>query len=199
MGVNKVDLSTGETLIDISNDTVSEEVLVQGYTAHNSEGEEVVGALLAGDMLKNEYDKNNNRQVDKADDADKFGGQLPSYYAKKIDLDNKVDNSEFEDVVSEITQIAEGKCASYVFDTVSDLDYWISNTQNTSNLKIGDVFLIRAVNVPDYWWDGNTKQILETTKVDLTNIDADTVDGKHIVVASSAPTTNNTNIITFVV
>jgi hypothetical protein len=35
MGVNKVDLSTGETLIDISKDTVTPQTLEKGYTAHN--------------------------------------------------------------------------------------------------------------------------------------------------------------------
>ena len=34
-------------------------------------------------------------------------------------------------------------------------------------LKKGDVFLIKALNVPDYWWDGTSKSILETTKVPL--------------------------------
>lgn len=40
--------------------------------------------LGAGDMLKNVYDTNNNGKVD---DADKLGGQLPSYYATATDLE----------------------------------------------------------------------------------------------------------------
>lgn len=40
-----------------------------------------------GDMLKTTYDTNRNGIVD---DAEKLGGQLPSYYAKKTDLDSKV-------------------------------------------------------------------------------------------------------------
>lgn len=39
-----------------------------------------------GDMQKDTYDTNNNGQVDKADDSDKLGGQLPSYYAKATEL-----------------------------------------------------------------------------------------------------------------
>lgn len=46
MGVNKVDLSTGETLIDISKDTVTPQTLTKGYTAHNAQGEPIVGALV---------------------------------------------------------------------------------------------------------------------------------------------------------
>jgi hypothetical protein len=47
MGVNKVDLSTGETLIDISKDTVTPQTLAKGYTAHNSNGEQIVGTMPA--------------------------------------------------------------------------------------------------------------------------------------------------------
>lgn len=47
MGVNKVDLSTGETLIDISNDTVTPETLAKGVTAHNAKGDSIVGTMTA--------------------------------------------------------------------------------------------------------------------------------------------------------
>ena len=174
--------------------------------------------LGAGDMLKSKYDVDDNGQVDKADDADRLGGQLPSHYAKASDLngyvptskigqasgvaslgsDGKVPTSqlpatappehphEIDDVnglrgeLDSMVAVAQGKCTAYVFDTVDALDTWLTNNENTKNLKTGDVFLIRAVNVPDYWWDGDTssKQILETTKVDLsviTNPDIDNI------------------------
>lgn len=44
-------------------------------------------------MMKETYDLDNNGQVDKADDADKFGGNSPEYYAKASDLELKVNNS----------------------------------------------------------------------------------------------------------
>lgn len=243
-----------------------------------------------GDMFKHTYDTDNNGQVDKADDSDRFGGQLPSHYAKAEDLkgylptskvgqpngaasldengkipesqlpdteipphkheisdvnglnaalndkaksehqhttadiadfavemakkaesnhkhtaadisdfasemekkaeakhqhttaditdfaaemSKKADIATVEEAVAGMTLIAQGKCSCYVFNTVEQLDTWLSSTTNTAKLKTGDVFLIRAVNVPDYWWDGdtNSKQILETTKVDLTEIE----------------------------
>ena len=154
----------------------------------------------AGDMLKSVYDTNNNGVVD---DAEKLGGQSPDFYAKKTELfsgsyndlaDKPTDfaptehTHEMDDInglveasnkaVEDLTAIATGKCASYVFDTVDALDTWLANTENTANLKTGDVFLIRAVDVPDYWWDGNTssKQILETTKVDLSTISNTEID-----------------------
>lgn len=45
MSVNKVELKNGETLIDISGDTVRPEFLRQGYTAHNAAGEQITGSL----------------------------------------------------------------------------------------------------------------------------------------------------------
>lgn len=95
--------------------------------------------------------------------------------AKKAEATHNHQQSEvvgLEDAISDMTEIAQGKCKSYVFDTVDELDTWLGVADNTANLKTGDVFLIRAVDVPDYWWDENTstKQILETTKVNLTTI-----------------------------
>lgn len=43
MGVNRVDLSTGETLIDLTGDTVTPETMIKGVTAHNSAGEPIEG------------------------------------------------------------------------------------------------------------------------------------------------------------
>lgn len=83
-----------------------------------------------------------------------------------------------EEIVSEIAEIANGKCKTEVFDTEEDMNNWIANSENTKNLKVGDVFLIRAVNVPDYWWDGTSAQILETTKVEvnvISNTEIDTI------------------------
>ena len=88
------------------------------------------------------------------------------------------DINGLEKAIGDMTEIAQGKCASYVFATVSELETWLKNTTNTANLKVGDVFLIKAVDVPDYWWDGSAKQVLETTKVNLTaitNAEIDTI------------------------
>lgn len=103
--------------------------------------------------------------------------------AKKADTTHshqKSDITGLEDTINTVTEIAQGKCKSYVFETVAELDTWLGVADNTANLKTGDVFLIRAVDVPDYWWDGETssKRILETTKVELTaitNAEIDTI------------------------
>ena len=148
-----------------------------------------------------------------------------SSYAKKTDipsLNGYATTSYVDAEIAEVTAVATGKTASYVFDTVAALDTWLGNSTNKAKLKIGDVFLIKAVNVPDYWWDGSAKQILETTKVDLSSyaltanipsikvnnaVAADTattasnsltVGGYTIVISSTAPTNANNKTITFV-
>lgn len=82
-------------------------------------------------------------------------------YAKESDL-------------KEVEAIAKGRASGYVFDTVADLDLWLTDEANTSNLKLGDNLYIRAKEVPDYWWDGQAKQQLETQKVDLSEYETKT-------------------------
>lgn len=173
-----------------------------------------IGSLGGGDMMKAAYDTDNNGKVDNADNADKFGGQLPAYYATATEVKEKANEADLaavattgsyndltdkptnfapsshthqqsevvglEDAIGTMTEIAQGKCNAKVFDTVDELDAWIANSTNTANLKTGDVFYIRAVEVPDYWWDAETgtKQVLETTKVEIeyvTNAEIDEI------------------------
>lgn len=102
-------------------------------------------------------------------------------------------SAALEEAVGDMTEIAQGKCACYVFDTVAALDEALAeyvayitngtemaetNVLSGQTLKTGDVFLIRATDVPDYWWDesSKSKQILETTKVDLSVISNAEID-----------------------
>ncbi len=88
------------------------------------------------------------------------------------DIPDAYDDTEIRTLIDEVEEtsinakaIAEGKATGYVFDTVEDMNAWIET--NSSMLKLGDNLYIRAVDVPDYWWDGETVQQLETQKVDL--------------------------------
>ena len=83
--------------------------------------------------------------------------------------------SEIRPILDEVIEVSEraetiakGRATGYVFDTLEDLDTWLQNTENISKLVLGDNLYIRATGVPDYWWDGTSKQVLETQKVDLT-------------------------------
>jgi hypothetical protein len=76
---------------------------------------------------------------------------------------------EVKDISETAETIAKGKATGYVFDTVDDMTTWLEDEENTSKLNLGDNLYIRATDVPDYWWDGESAQKLETQKVDLTN------------------------------
>ena len=57
MAVNKI-IYADEALIDLTGDTVTEEVLMAGYTAHRSDGTQIVGTAFEG--LPDEYIFNQN-------------------------------------------------------------------------------------------------------------------------------------------
>lgn len=69
--------------------------------------------------------------------------------------------------ITAVEAIARGKSRAKIFDTVEELDEWLSKEENTVLLQKGDNLYIRDKGVPDYWWDGTAKQELEVEKVDL--------------------------------
>lgn len=64
--------------------------------------------------------------------------------------------------------IAKGRATAYIYNTIEELETALANEEFVASLVKGDNFYIRALNVPDYWWDGTAKQQLETEKPDLT-------------------------------
>ena len=71
--------------------------------------------------------------------------------------------------VSGLENRVDGMLPAQVFDTVADMDAWLANPANTENLPVGTNLYIRALDVPDYWWDGTSAQELETSKVNITD------------------------------
>lgn len=56
MANNKVQLSDGTTLMDLTQDTVTPQTLLAGATAHNAAGEQIVGEATSGGMTQEEAD-----------------------------------------------------------------------------------------------------------------------------------------------
>lgn len=83
--------------------------------------------------------------------------------------DTVYDDSDIRAQLTNVEAIARGRSRAQVFDTVTALDAWLVVAENVASLQIGDNFYIKAVDVPDYWWDGAAKQPIEGEKVDLTN------------------------------
>lgn len=78
-------------------------------------------------------------------------------------------NSTLTNKINVAEAIARGRHRAIVFDTLEALDSYLSIADNTSQLEIGDNFYIIDVATPDYWWDGNTRQELEGSKIDIYN------------------------------
>ena len=101
--------------------------------------------------------------------------------------------SAIQDTRTYAENLANGRCKTYVFDDKATLQAWIEtlDTETLEELNSGDVFLLRSVGEPDYWWepvgevallaaysdedivvDGKgAARILETTKVDFSILD----------------------------
>ncbi len=89
MGINKVEFN-GNTLIDLTQDTVTEETLVEGVTAHNAAGEMIVGSKPADetDPTVPEWAKQ---------------PQKPSYTKSEVGLGN-VENKSSATIRGELTK-----------------------------------------------------------------------------------------------
>lgn len=62
-----------------------------------------------------------------------------------------------------VTDSVQGKKATYVYDNKSALDTALANASFKAKLKAGDVFLLIALDEPDYWWtaDGASGTLAE--------------------------------------
>jgi len=93
-------------------------------------------------------------------------GITDTYTAIQIDGKILIVNEK----LSEVEAIARGASRAFVFETLIALNAWLAISSNIAQLRTGDNLFIIELGVPDYWWDGTQKQILETEKVDLSNI-----------------------------
>lgn len=124
--------------------------------------------LGAGDMLKSVYDVNDDGVVD---NAEKLGGQLPSYYAKASDIptnNNELTNGAGYQTASQVTTAINNAIADIQgisYEVVTELPstgeagviYLISN--NGSNPNIYD----------EYIYTNGVFEKIGTTDVDLSN------------------------------
>ena len=54
MAVNKVNLANGETLVDLTGDSVNAETLAEGTTAHDASGNPIIGKMPTTNVLYTE-------------------------------------------------------------------------------------------------------------------------------------------------
>ena len=111
----------------------------------------------------------NATNADKAT-SDVEGNAILSTYAKLTALnETNATLQEVQEKANEAEAIARGKATSYVFETVTALDDWLEAPENVAKLHVGDNFYIEDVGVPDYWWNGEARMVLESEKPDMSN------------------------------
>lgn len=67
----------------------------------------------------------------------------------------EVTDVQLNAVIANITADLQLRSRSYTFDTVDEMKNKLQNytTEQLNELHLGDVFLIRDIGVPDYWWE----------------------------------------------
>ena len=96
------------------------------------------------------------------EDKSEILNDVTSTFQPTIDnIQEKAENAE---------TIAKGRATAYVYDTLEELEAALKDEKFVSGLVKGDNFYIRAIDVPDYWWDGTQKQQLEVEKPDLSGL-----------------------------
>ena len=146
------------------------------------------GVNIAPDVLKNVDIKVPTKTSDLTNDSDfvsdvdyatdkarikntsgtNTGDQDLSDLQTKIGATLETASTTIEAAINEVRTIALGSDIAYVFDTETDMNAWLLVPENVAKLQVGNLFLIREVVVPDYWWDGTQALELEV-KIDLTN------------------------------
>ena len=102
--------------------------------------------------------------------SDVEGNAILSTYARLTALNEITDTlQEVQETANEAEAIARGKATSYAFDTLTALDDWLEVPENVAKLHIGDNLYINDVGVPDYWWNGEARMVLESEKPDMSN------------------------------
>ena len=67
----------------------------------------------------------------------------------------KITEAQLNETVRQITEKIQLKSRTYSFNTTSEMTSWLQSLslEQIKELHLGDVFLIRDIGVPDYWWD----------------------------------------------
>lgn len=91
--------------------------------------------------------------------ADRFNERYEQLLGNDAFLKGKLEDANTN--IERAMAVAQGKSAGYVFNTYSELIAYIAVPANVEKFRLGDQFLIKATDVPDYWWD-NTVTTAQT-------------------------------------
>lgn len=91
--------------------------------------------------------------------ADRFNERYGQLLGNDAFLKGKLEDANTN--IERAMAVAQGKSAGYVFNTYSELIAYIAVPANAEKFRLGDQFLIKTTDVPDYWWD-NTVTTAQT-------------------------------------
>ena len=91
--------------------------------------------------------------------ADRFNERYEQLLGNDAFLKGKIEDANTN--IERAMAVAQGKSAGYVFNTYSELIAYIAVPANVEKFRLGDQFLIKATDIPDYWWD-NTVTTAQT-------------------------------------
>ena len=195
----------------IAASSVAEKTWVEDYVT------EKMADTGVGDMLASVYDVDGDGTVD---DADKLGGQLPSYYAKASDLTTVTSNitkivdgttkvakaiaADSATSATKATQDGNGKVIADTYATVTALNTTNTNVTNITNgtTKVAKATAADSATKATQDASGNvitstyaTKSALDTTNANITKITDGTTTVAKATSATKATQDGNGNVI----
>lgn len=108
--------------------------------------------------------------------ADRFNERYGQLLGNDAFLKGKLEEANTS--IERAMAVAQGKSAGLVFNTYAELIAYIAVPANAEKFRLGDQFLIKAMNVPDYWWDNTVTT--EQTDAEGNVISAKNSSGKVI-------------------
>lgn len=172
--LQKTDDGTAWADIDLSgkadtNGTYPDMTVGNATNATTAQSATTAASATTAETATNATNATHATNADKAT-SDVEGNAILSTYAKITAL-NEINATlqEVQETANEAEAIARGKATSYAFETLTALDDWLEVPENVAKLNIGDNLYIDDVGVPDYWWNGEARMILESEKPDMSN------------------------------
>lgn len=102
--------------------------------------------------------------------ADRFNERYGQLLGNDAFLKGKLEDANTS--IERAMAVAQGKSAGLVFNTYAELLAYISVPANAEKFRLGDQFLIKAMDVPDYWWDN-------TVTTEQTDIEGNVISAKN--------------------
>ena len=102
--------------------------------------------------------------------ADRFNERYGQLLGNDAFLKGKLEEANTS--IERAMAVAQGKSAGLVFNTNAELIAYIAVPANAEKFRLGDQFLIKAMDAPDYWWDN-------TVTTEQTDIEGNVISAKN--------------------